>query len=205
VNAPLLEQKGQTQISGHKSFNGLEGQAATAFTNHIALLANYCNIGSKIKDEKNYVDKHIFKEIGVGLYKKTVTGKYREVFLMLGKGMTAHTALKGDTTGIIRSQNVKYSRFTIQTDLGTKINKLEYAWSPRLVAVHYYHIVDNTRSDYKGLSDFHIYAEGALTLRYTLLNYLKISGQLSATLPLIRSGVDTIIIMISLPLISVLV
>jgi hypothetical protein len=188
INAPLFQEKGQTQISGHKSFNGLEGQLAFAPTNHIAILANYCDLGEYKTSGNNYIDRHNFKEIGAGLYKTTAKGNIHEIFLLVGNGMTSHSAQNADPAGVFLSQKVNYNRYLIQADFGNKQDKFEFAFSPRLLGVHYYNIVDNTRNDYKDLSNFHIYGEGALTVRYNILKFLKISGQACTTVPLIRTG-----------------
>ncbi|TDH26923.1 hypothetical protein EXU57_08955 [Segetibacter sp. 3557_3] len=189
VNAPLLQQKGHTQISGHNSFSGLEVQAAYALTKKLAVLANYGDMGTKIENSNNnYFNKHSFKEFGAGLYQKRETGRIREAFLMVGKGTSERTRIRPDSTGKSLSGKASYNRFALQADFGNTKKKLEHALSPRLLGVHYSNIVDNTRSDYKDLSNFHIYAEGAVTLRYNLLNFLQITGQFCATLPLIRSG-----------------
>jgi hypothetical protein len=189
VNAPLMEKKGQTQLSGHKSFNGLEGQAAFALTNHIALLANYSNLGTedKIYSPINYeIRKHHFKEIGAGVYKKTTSGQIQELYVLAGKGMTSRFVMGKNQAGVIDStyQEVDYNRFAIQADFGNKSNKAEHVFTPRLLGVHYYNIVDNATNDYQDLSNFHIYAEGAVTARYRLLRFLMISGQTCFTLPL---------------------
>lgn len=186
INAPLLQQKGQTQISGHVSFNGLDGQLAIAPANHFAILMNYSDLGKN--KNYNYIDKHNFKEIGAGLFKTTKKGNAQEIFLLFGNGMTSHTAQLVNSAGILESQQVKYNRYVIQADFGNKQDKFEFALSPRLLGVHYYDIIDNIRNDYKDLSNFHIYAEGALTLRYHILKYLILSGQACATVPVIRSG-----------------
>lgn len=193
VNAPLMQQKGQIQLSGHISFNGWEGQVAYAVTNKIAVLANYGDMGIKKEQysSTNYsVQKHHFKEMGAGLYKKTAAGRMRELFVFAGKGRTSHFVMGGNATGAISATNQEadYSRFAVQADVGRKGKSLEYVLSPRLLAVHYYHIIDNARSDYKELSSFHIYAEGAVTLRYRILKFLMLSGQVCATLPLTHAG-----------------
>jgi hypothetical protein len=123
------------------------------------------------------------------VYKKTSSGKIRELFVFAGKGMTSHFVMGKDSAGVISSTNQKvdYSRFAIQADFGNKNKKLEYILTPRLLAVHYYNIADNARSDYQNLSNFHIYAEGAVTLRYPIVKFLMISGQVCATLPLTHS------------------
>jgi hypothetical protein len=183
VNAPLMQQKGQTQLGGHISFNGLEGQAASAVTGRIALLANYQNTGTKIDNNNIYLNKHTFKEVGAGLYKKTEKGKVRETFLMVGTGTSKRTRMKPDSTGNLLIRKANYNRFVLQADFGNTGKKLEHALSSRLAAVHYYKIVDYTSNEFQNLSKFHIYAEEALTLRYRLLDFLAISGQACVTLP----------------------
>jgi hypothetical protein len=184
-----MEQKGQIQISGHVSFNGLEGQAAYALTNKIALLANYSDMGLQKKEYSsvNYeIKKHYFREIGAGVYRKTASGTIRELYVLAGKGMTSRFLMAKNAAGVISSSNqeVDYSRFVIQADFGNKNKKIGHVITPRLLAVHYYNIADDTRNDYRDISNFHIYAEGAFTLRYHVLKFLMISGQAVATLPL---------------------
>jgi hypothetical protein len=189
VNIPLMQQKGQTQLGGHVSFNGLDVQAAYALTNKIALMANYSDMGKKKEEYSsiNYaVDKHNFKEIGAGIYKNTTSGKLREVYLLAGKGMTSHFVMGRNSAGLISetNQQVDYNRFALQADFGNKNKKLKPVLTPRLLALHYYNIVDDTRSDNQNISNFHVYAEGTLSLQYPIRKFLTISGQASVTLPL---------------------
>lgn len=193
VNTPLMQHKGQAQLAGHMGFNGLEGQAAYALTNKIALLANYSDMGIKKTEYSSFnydIKKHNFKEIGAGVYKKTASGNIRELFFFAGKGMNSHFVMGKDPAGIISSTNqqVDYSRFVVQADFGSKNKKFGYIIAPRLLAVHYYSIADNARSDYQKLSNFHVYAEGAVTVRYPVLRFLMVSGQACATLPLTHIG-----------------
>lgn len=181
---------GQTQIGGHMSFNGLEGQGAYGLTNKIALLGNYTDMGIKKQQYSsiNYeVRNHDFKEIGAGVYKKNASDRIRELYVLGGKGTSSHFWSRKNAAGAISTSNQKvdYSRIVIQADFGTKNNKFEHVISPRLLSVHYYNIVDDTRNDYKDISSFHVYAEGAVTFRYHLLKFLMISAQVSATIPLI--------------------
>ena len=188
VNAPLMQEKGQTQLSGHISFSGLEAQAAYAATKSFVLLANYNNMGART-DGDFATDKHIFKEIGAGLYTKNKKGKTEEIFLIVGNGMTSHALLKPDATGRYQFQKVNYNRVVLQGDYGSRKRALEYALSPRLLGIHYNKIIDNTRTDYKTLGNFHIYFEAGATLRYNFLEHFKLSAQGCATIPFGRSGV----------------
>lgn len=79
----------------YQSFSGREAQVSYAATNSIALMANYNNMRAKktTYSLENYnIDKHYFGEVGLGLYKKDTAkkGKIREVFFIVGKGMTSH-------------------------------------------------------------------------------------------------------------------
>ena len=192
VNAPLMQQKGQTQIGGHISFNGLEGQAGYALTKKIALLANYADMGTR-KEEysaNNYeIRKHNFKEIAAGMYKNTASGRIRELYILAGKGMTSRFRTGQNAAGVIyqSKQEVNYNRFVIQADFGAKNKKYQTIISPRLLSVHYYNIVDDIGNEYKEISNFHVYAEGAFTFRYHILEFLMISAQGDATIPLIYS------------------
>jgi len=53
---PLLQRKGQVQLSGHTSFGRYEGVAAIAIINHIAVLGNDANLGAA-KDNNNIFTK----------------------------------------------------------------------------------------------------------------------------------------------------
>jgi hypothetical protein len=189
-----LQQKGQAQLSGHISFSGLDGQAAYALTNNIAILANYSDMGEKREQHSstNYeISKHKFKEIGAGLYKKTASGNIRELFVFAGNGTTTHYVMSHNQGGVPSPKNqvVDYSRFVVQADVGNKNSKVEYILSPRILAVHYYNVVDNSTRDYRNPARFHIYAEGAATFRYPVLKFLMISGQVCGTLALTHAGV----------------
>jgi len=179
-----MQEQGQTQLSAHISFSGLEAQAAYAVTKSFALLANYNNMGAR-NDGGFSVDKHTFKEFGAGLFTKNKKGKTEEIFLVIGKGMTSHALLKPDATGRFQFQKVNYNRVGIQADYGTRKRVFEYALSPRLLGVHYNNITDNTRTDYTTLGNFHVYFETGATVRYNFLQHFKISAQARATLPLI--------------------
>jgi hypothetical protein len=189
ANAPLMKEKGEAQLSGHISFSGPEAQSAYALTNSVALLGNYNNMGTRNTDGGYAQDRHNFKELGAGFFKKNKRGAPEEIFLLVGKGMTSHALLKPDSTGRLQHQKVNYNRFVIQGDYGAVKKKFEYDFSPRIAAVHYNHIVDNTRTDYRALGNFHVYLEGAATLRYSFLQHLNASAQAFVTLPVIRSGV----------------
>lgn len=192
VNAPLLQQKGQGQLSGHVSFSGLEGQGAYALTDKIAIAASYANLGTKkeIYSTNNYeITKHFFGEVGAGIFQSKEKNKVRELFLFVGKGKTSHFLMVKNAAGIIVStnKNVRYNRYVVQADFGEVDKRLTFIITPRILAIHYYDIFDDSGVDYQSLAKFHLYTEGVFTLRYSLFKFMAISGQLGGTLPVTHS------------------
>ena len=191
INVPLLERSGQANIGGHISFSGYEGQASFAVNSSIGMIANICDMGT-VRDgnSTNYtIDRHNFKEIGVGYYSNKLEGRALGIYFIAGNGMTSHFATGGDTLqGHILPfsdfKEVKYSRYLLQADYGITDGKYEYAISPRIFIIQYYHIKDNASIEYKELPSTYVYSDAAFTIRYKLLEYLKISGQFNITVPL---------------------
>lgn len=98
INTPIFQQKGETQLGGHISFNGWEGQGAYALTNNLALLANYNDNGQQKRTHSAYnieEFRHNFAEGGAGFYHKTKRGKTIEVFALAGWGMSSHYVTSG--------------------------------------------------------------------------------------------------------------
>ena len=192
VNVPLMQKMGQAQLGGHVSTTGYDGQAGCAITNHLALMVNYSNSGTKRIDNTliNYsIDKHNFGEIGGGYFNKNTKGLIYEFFFIAGKGMSSHFVTGGDTVQghtppFTYQRNIDYSRFLIQADFGKAGKKIEYAFSPRIFLLHYFNINDNESKEYLNLPHAYFYSEIALTLRYNILKWLKISGQAGLTIPI---------------------
>ena len=191
VNVPLMENKGQAQLSSHISFNGYDCQGAYALTDKIALIANYNNLGIKREGTTtNYsIQKHAFAEIGAGCFKKGTKGKLIEFFFIAGNGVTSRFVTGGDTlAGNIPSftnfRKAEYSRFLVQADIGKRFKKFEYAFSPRILFIHYYNIEDNSTDQFKELPTSYLYSDLALTGRFNFHKHFKISGQLGITIPI---------------------
>lgn len=189
TNVPLMQQKGQTQMSGSIGYNGYDLQMALALTNKIAVLANYSDLGSKREDYSylNYtIDNHHFYEIGMGCFKKNTSGLISEYFFNVGKGMTSHFYQGMDNSQKLTSkfQEVSYNRFCFQADFGQIKNNWEYAISPRILLVNYYNIYDNNTQSYQNEPSTFLYADMTSTVRYKFLRYFKIYAQVNATLPI---------------------
>lgn len=188
VNTPLLEEKGEAQITGYAGFTGYGAQLGSALTKKIALIANYSNTGTKRVNYSsvNYtIDKHNFLEMGTGYFRKNKAEFISEYFILAGKGTTSRYYQGLDTAQKIINtfQQVSYNRFCIQADFGKIDHKWEYAISPRLIVINYYNISDNSTDRFKNKPDTYLYTDLAGTLRYTILKHLKISGQVNLTLP----------------------
>ena len=191
TNVPLLSEKGQSQISGHFGANGYDGHVAYALSHNIAILANYSFFNNKKESSStNYTsEKHNFTEFGAGYYKKKETNTFFECFLIAGNGMTQRFVLgsnsvSGQTIPFTNFRKAYYNRFLIQSNFGYLDKKIEYAFSPRILLVHYYNITDNSTSTFKQLPSTFLYSDASLTLRYSLTTNIKISAQSSLTIPI---------------------
>lgn len=191
INVPLMESSGQTQIGGYFSFNGYDGQVSYALTNNIVLVANYNDLGIK-RDVAGYnysIDKHNFGEVGAGYFTRITEEWIGELFVIAGKGKTSHfftgiVSYEGPSFPVTYFNEAKYDRYLIQTDFGTIRGKWQYAFSPRIFLIHYYDIKDNSSKEFNKLPNKYIYSEGVLTLKYSVFEYLKATGQAGLTLPI---------------------
>ncbi len=188
INAPLIQEKGQTQVSGSVGFTGYDLQLAFALTNKIAVLANYSDLGTKREDFSSInfiIDKHHFYEIGAGYFKKNTKGLISEYFLNVGRGMTSHYYQGMDNAQKLSNsfQQVSYNRYCLQADYGQIKCNWEYVVSPRLLLVNYYDISDNSNDAYRAEANTFLYADLTSTIRYKFLRYFKVSAQVNATLP----------------------
>jgi hypothetical protein len=188
VNTPLMQQKGQAQISGSVGVTGYDGQLAYAPTKKIAIIANYSDLGTEqinYSSENYTINKHNFYEMGIGCYKKNKSALTSEYFLIAGKGATSRYNQGLDSNMKISStfQKVTYNRFCFQADYGKTIRKWEYIVSPRIMVVNYYNISDNSSESYKDLPATYLYADITGSVRYNFLKYFKLSGQLNLTIP----------------------
>jgi|GEM_PF-1261657 len=191
INTPMLQKKGQLQAGVYEGFSGNEAQASYSVTDKVGILANYNSPRSKkvVYAGLNYSEtNHYFGEAGIGLFrpKKDSGNKIRELFLLVGNGMTSYYVQSdADSTGYIDKnfKQTRYNRFCLQGDLGKVSKHWGYAISPRLFLINYYGTTDNKRPDMQNTSNTYMYMECALTGRYTFARYIIISSQISLTLP----------------------
>ncbi len=191
VNVPLMQHSGQVQGGVHVGFTGHDGQIGCSLTDHVALMANYNDMGTRkvTYSLTNYeINKHHFGEIGAGYFTKNTNGLIYEFFLLAGKGWSYHYVTGGDTMQghtppFTNVRDIDYNRYLIQADFGKAMRKLEFAFSPRIFLIHYYNILDSGNDTYLNLTHSYVFSDMALTLRYNIFKCLKISGQASFTIP----------------------
>ena len=189
VNTPLFQQKKQTQIGAHVGFTGLNAQASYALTNHIGMIANYSNMGTKRTSFStiNYsIDKNNFGEVGAGYYHNNKTGFVFEIFLVAGKGMGSNFSAGGDTIAghtppYTSLKKANYNRFLIQADIGKSFGQFNFAISPRIFVLQYYNITDTESDIYKNISNRYLCSDLALTGQYKMYKNFIISAQMGVT------------------------
>jgi hypothetical protein len=192
INVPLLQQKGQVQLGGHYSFTGYDVQAAIAISNKLAILGNYNSTGKKETNYSltNYTRfNHDFYEFGGGHFRKSSKGLISEYYLLIGKGTTTESGAGGDnivghTAPYTYKRNANYLRYMVQVNFGKSKNKFEYAISPRLFIIDFRNIVNTENNTYLTLPHTFLWTDIAFTIRYCPTTYLKLSGQISGTIPI---------------------
>lgn len=121
VNAPLLTQKGEANISGHVGTNGFDFQSSFSLTPNIALMANGSFFRSNYEETNDY-EEHYFGEGGIGWYKSLGQAGRLEAFAGYGYGKSKaedEWYFLGPQTEISEAY---YHRFFIQTDLGATLD-----------------------------------------------------------------------------------
>ena len=190
VNVPLFQEKGQIQAGGHIGGTGYDGQVGFAVTDKIAVIGNY-NSNKKTTNysSTNYSHfSHQFYEFGLGHYRKTTNGLLHEYFLNVGQGNTLTNGAGGDTiyghtAPYIFTRSAKYTRIMLQADFGKIVNNFEFALSPRLFMIDFHSVIDTENNAYLTLPHTFLWSDLAFTFRYCPTSFLKLSGQVSCTLP----------------------
>lgn len=197
VNVPISQKKGQIQLGTHISFNGYDGQASYSPTEKFTLLANYSAFGlneKKFSTANSVKEKHNFSEIGFGYYKKKKSGRTSDIFLLIGNGYTYKFRKGGDSiSGSVKpyeyTQAVNYNRFAVQADFINTNKKMSIALTPRLLAINYYNVADNSTKVFEQNPSTFFYTEGVVTIGVNTFKNIFISGQLGITIPITGSKV----------------
>ncbi len=190
VNVPLFQEKAQIQASGHIGCTGYDGQVGITVTDKIAVIGNY-NSNKKTTNysstNSSYFNHNLY-EFGLGHYRKTSSGLIHEYFLNFGQGNTMISGAGGDTIyghtapySFIRS--TKYTRIMLQADFGKIVRNFEYALSPRLFVLDFHSVIDTENTSYLTIPHTFLWSDLAFTFRYCPSAFLKLSGQVSCSLP----------------------
>lgn len=190
VNVPLFQEKGQIQAGGHIGCTGYDGQFGFSVTDKIAIVGNY-NSNNKTTNYSatNYSHfNHQFYEFGLGHFRKNSTGLIHEYFFNFGQGNSMMSGAGGDTIyghtapySFIRS--AKYTRIMLQADFGKIVRNFEYALSPRLFVLDFHSVIDTENTSYQTIPHTFLWSDLAFTFRYCPIPFLKLSGQVSCSLP----------------------
>ncbi len=131
VNAPMFSKKGEAQIGGNVG-SGLNLQAASAFTDHFAIIANgYFNKSTTTinNDDTREGNGKLF-EAGLGYYNKSKNGMAFETFVGGGFGN-----LKIDKNVVSTKSNKTFetsaTKLFIQPTLGYSTKHFEFGFTPR--------------------------------------------------------------------------
>lgn len=131
INAPLLNNKGETQLSFHGGMGGLDEQTSFAVSKNIALMANF-NYLNDTKDSDQTYHKHIFGEAGIGYYFKSNSKIHFETFAGFGLGKVDVKTYFWSSEIITKCQN---KRIFLQPTVGFSSELVDFSFTPRFVYV----------------------------------------------------------------------
>lgn len=193
VNAPLLKEKGEVQVSVTQS----DLQAAVAVTDHIGLMANgfYKNYKSG-----NYQHNGVLGELGIGYYKPLDD---HFVFETFAGGGLAHiyqqkefNDLNNDV--VLGKFNADAMKIFLQPDFGYRSKIFEASISSRFSMVKYTSFssqnypAQNLKDDYLDNNNLtgpaFLFAEPALTCRVGY-KYVKLQAQVGLTINLTGNNI----------------
>ncbi|MDD4150901.1 MAG: hypothetical protein PHE33_12825 [Bacteroidales bacterium] len=130
VNAPMLREKEELNVSGHLGISGFDAQGAYAVTDNFALMVNGSYLNSTSDSTSNY-HKHIFVEAGIGYYKPIKKHFIFDVYGGYGIGK-----IHAFSTGLFSAYSNTYvNRFFVQPSFGFTSSYFEAAITPRSVVV----------------------------------------------------------------------
>jgi hypothetical protein len=179
VNAPLLTNKGEIQISASIGTSGFDPQIAYAVTNSIGLMANasVLDMSSDETSESDIYHSHIFFEFGPGYYRNLNRGFKFETFTGIGFGR-----INGEYENSLWTSNVdvKSKRYFLQPSFGYTSKLLDIGVSARLVVVSF---------DQNSEKNTGVLVEPALTAKLGW-DHIKIIGQIGLAYPLNESDIN---------------
>lgn len=131
-NIPLLEKKGDTHIDVASTVNIVipspSIKTAYAFSNKYAAMLNI----NYQHDPTLILAQSLYYELGVGRFHKNKSENIFELYGLAGAGEIR------SANGFNQEDLLKYAKYGIQFNAGSKKNKLFWAFSTRLMRLHYY-------------------------------------------------------------------
>ncbi len=178
VNAPLLTNKGELQVSANFGTSGFDPQLAYAVTDNIALMANgsFMNTTSDTSSSSDFYHKHTFFELGPGYYRNLRNGFKFETFTGIGFGKVSS---EYDNNLWSNKTEVNITRFFLQPSFGYTSKVLDIGISARLVFVN---LVQSS------INNAGILLEPVLTAKLGW-DHIKITGQLGLAYPVNESKI----------------
>ncbi len=183
-NAPLFGEQGEAQISGYLTSGGIEGQAAYALTDHIAITGGYSFMNSKESAPISYTRKNSYGEVGLGLYDRTRSFRY-EVIAGYGFGQ-ATTAAAYSFFGVnnVNETTGKLSQVIfLQPTIGTNNRSFNLLFTPRVSLVNYSQFEANGLVKTPTNKSANIFIEPTVTAKFKLVGNIYGIFQLGLTLP----------------------
>lgn len=188
-NAPLFDEQGEAQFSGYLSAAGLEGQAAYALSDHIAITGSYAYASQKKTTDQSgeYTRKNSYAEFGLGIYNTTrslrweILGGYG-----FGEGTSADVYYffsQDFGQGVETVATGKMTRIFFQPSIGTNNRGTNLAFTPKISWVDYSEFTSGSVTKQPDESPI-LFFEPAATLKMHLAGNIFLIGQLGVTLPL---------------------
>lgn len=137
VHTPMLEDKGDGQVSGFVGSSGFDVQTALGVSDHIGVSADF-SYGQRADEEDDDFHRHQFGEVGIGYFNDISSWSQFEVYGGYGRGQ-AETV---DEYVFITQQEIRatgrYDRFFVQPALGFEVGPLRMNGAVRLARVNFY-------------------------------------------------------------------
>lgn len=187
-NAPLFDEQGEAQFSGYLSSAGLEGQAAYALTDHIALTGSYAMASQKkTSNGTEYTRKNNYAEFGLGIYNTTRNSRW-EILGGYGFGESTSSDVYYFFAPAFGSQaetvaTGRLSRIFIQPSIGTNNRGANLAFTPKISWVDFSEFT-SAGVTVQPNEDPVMFLEPAVTLKLHLAGNIFAIAQLGVTFPL---------------------
>ncbi|MFP4059408.1 MAG: hypothetical protein ACLFUC_02870 [Bacteroidales bacterium] len=133
VNAPMLSNKGEVQVSANTGSSGFDPQLAFAATDHLGFIVNG-SFRNDTRDSANY-HKHSMVELGAGYFDKLGTsGRYE---LYGGYGFGNVEGYWGSDESIFNdAANARFNRFFLQPAIGASTSFFDGSFAARFAFVN---------------------------------------------------------------------